>query len=153
LPFRAPILNYRAGDSEGKYLTGWLLRAYFLDIMGMSGKTLNINTSGASMAAFIRMNPDRKNHLGRLQKMFLQSRGKANLTPAKFCRLLGAQSNPELLSFFACFAGDVGFQDSDFEPFKLKDWWAFAHKYFNEHGLEPHPAIVAQGLRSLSPES
>ena len=79
--------------------------------------------------------------------MYLQSEGKSDLTPAKFCKALGVPNNPELVSFLACFAGDTGFQDSDFEPFKVREWWAFAHSYLAKNGLEPHPAIVAQGLR------
>lgn len=146
LPFKAPVLNYRDADANGKYLTGWALRAYLLDIMGMEGVTLKINAD-ATMASFTRMNPDKKNHLARLQKMFLQTMNKSNFTPAKLCKELGVYAHPELLSFLACFAADGGFEDADFENFQARKWWDFAHQYFAEHGLEPHPAIVAQGLR------
>ena len=65
LPFKAPVLNYRDADANGKYLTGWALRAYLLDIMGMEGVTLKINAD-ATMASFMCVNPDKKNHLARL---------------------------------------------------------------------------------------
>jgi hypothetical protein len=149
LPFKPPILKF-CSERNG-YLTGWTLRAYLLDIMGMGGHKLTVD-SQVSMTSFMTMNPDRKSHLIRLQKMLLQSEGWPTVTPNTFCKALGVQQKPELLSFFACFAGDVGFQDSDFEDFdtQVKKWWKFAEQFFDQHGLEPHPAIVAQGVRKNS---
>ena len=51
------------------------------------------------------------------------------------------QGRPELLSMFACFAGDRGLRDSDFEcciPDKAKACQAF----YKKHGLEPCPAVA-----------
>lgn len=144
LPFAPPILKFRSAKCG--YLTGWALRAYLLDIMSMAGNKLVVDP-GVSMTSLMSMNPDKKSHLPRLQKMFLQSEGWEKVKPADFCKALGTGQRPELLSFFACFAGDVGFQDSDFEDFQARKWWQFAETYFNDHGLEPHPVIVAQGLR------
>lgn len=146
LPFKPPILKFR-GERCG-YLTGWALRAYLLDIMAANGQRLKVDAN-VSMTSLMRMNPDRKSHLPRLQKMFLQSEGWSTVQPVEFCKALGVLQNPELLSFFACFAGDIGFQDSDFASFdaRVKQWWKYAESYFSQHGLEPHPVIIAQGLR------
>lgn len=153
LPFNPPILKAAAAGDE-KYLTGWTLRAYMLDIMAINGQRLKLDAN-ASMAGLMSMNPDKKKNLPRLQKMFLQSEGWATVEPLEFCKALGCSKYPELLSFFACFAGDCGFQDSDFENFntKVKLWWKYAESYFAQHGLEPHPAIVAQALRQSTSDS
>jgi hypothetical protein len=145
-PFNVPILS--TSNKDG-YLKGWTLRAYKLDLLGATGEGLKFD-SAATMASFGRMNPDRKSHLCRLHERFLQTLGWDAVSPAGFCKALGVERKPELLSFFACFAGDVGFKDSDFEDFEkgVKKWWAFAHAHFKECGVEPHPAIVAQGVRA-----
>lgn len=151
LPFQPPIL--KAATGEEKYLTGWTLRAYMLDIMAANGKKLKMDNT-VSMAQLMCMNPDKKKNLPRLQKMFLQSESWDTVKPVEFCKDLGCLQHPELLSFFACFAGDCGFQDSDFENFEVtvKQWWKYAELYFTQHSLEPHPAIVAQGLRKSESE-
>ena len=48
---------------------------------------------------------------------------------------------------WACFAGDNGFKDVDFENFDAATWDAAADRYYAEHGVEPHPVVVAQEVR------
>jgi len=91
------------------------------------------------------MNPDENNHLvaflGHLQKTKRGSLAKflAAVAPAIRC--------PELLSMWACFAGDGGFRDADFDDFNARTWVAAGWKMYRAGGVWPHAVDVAKSLR------
>ena len=55
---------------------------------------------------------------------------------------------PEFLSMHGCFAADRGFQEKDFDNFRVGAWLMAASELTQEQGVEPHVVLVAQRCRT-----
>jgi hypothetical protein len=135
------------------YMLGWHIRTHMLCMMFEKNiKTLKTD-SQATVNSFIHMNPDACEWLIKLRSRFQYVQGLRNdqqLSLPKFIALCGARQQPHLLSMWLCFAGDRGFEQSDFnETFKVAEWRAAADTYRIATGVSPHPVVPA----SVSPPS
>ncbi len=138
---------------RGDYLPAWTARGYLLDLIYQSGFIEVSIDQDVSLEQFLVVNPDQHDHLRRLQKYFAGVDDNAPQTVSQFlARALGTAAvkcNALTCSMWLCFGDDRGFCDKDFEN-SSDVWRAAAEKYVKEHGIMPHPVIVAQSLRQRS---
>ena len=103
-----------------------------------------------SLEEFLLVNPDQHDHLRKLQRYFSRMKKKAPRTVSQFlARALGTSArkcNALTCSMWLCFGDDLGFCNEDFET-SSDVWRAAAERYVSEHGVMPHPVLVAQSLR------
>ena len=153
----AKILSLlKCGDSyrlRGDYLPAWTARGYLLDLIFQSGFIEVSIDQDVSLEQFLVVNPDQHDHLRRLQNYFAGVDDNAPQTVSQFlARALGTAAvkcNALTCSMWLCFGDDRGFCDKGFEN-SSDVWRAAAEKYVREHGIMPHPVIVAQSLRQRS---
>ena len=142
------------GDSyrlRGEYLAAWTARGYLQELVYGKGHMEVVVDEGASLERFVRVNPDRHDNLRRMQRYVMKGHGKdSSATVRQFIdRALGgvAQScNVMSCSMWLCFGDDRGFRERDFAK-SVESWRAAAQVFYREHGLMPHPVLVAQSLR------
>ena len=135
---------------RGDYLPAWTARGYLLDLIYQSGFIEVSIDQDVSLEQFLLVNPDQHDHLRRLQKYFAGVDDNAPQTVSQFlARALGTAAmkcNALTCSMWLCFGDDRGFCDKDFEN-SSDVWRAAAERYAREHGIMPHPVLVAQSLR------
>ena len=99
---------------------------------------------------FLVANPDQHDHLGKLQRYFARMDSKTPKTVSQFLdKSLGTAArkcNALTCTMWLCFGDDQGFCKEDFEN-SPDVWRAAAERYVREHGVMPHPVLVAQSLR------
>ena len=133
---------------RGDYLPAWTARGYLLELIFQKGLIEVKIDKNVSLEQFLVVNPDQHDHLRKLHRYFSgmkkprtvrQFLARALGTAAKKCNVLTC-------SMWLCFGDDQGFYNKDFE--NCSDVWrAVALKYMSEHGVMPHPVLVAQSLR------
>ena len=99
---------------------------------------------GFSIRCFLEMNPDQCEHLRRIY----QAHNHTVHTVHELVRRCGwEKSRPELLSMIACFAGDSGLRDSDFDEFDEDRWWSAYVAARRNLKFNPHCVPLAESMR------
>ena len=143
----------KKGDSyrlRGDYLPAWTARGYLLDLIFQSGFMEVSIDRQVSLEQFLSVNPDQHDHLRKLLYYFARVDDKKPQTVSQFlARALGTAAmkcNALTCSMWLCFGDDRGFYNKDFNN-SSNLWREAAKKYVKEHGMMPHPVIVAHSLR------
>ena len=98
-----------------------------------------------SIQSFLRMNPDQCEHVTKIYKSHKTECHSVD----DLLNLCGWEhSRPELLSMMACFAGDKGLQDAEFDERKFSQWCAHRDRLERELKFPPHCAVVAKATRN-----
>ena len=140
LGFAVPRLPVK----KHEYLCIWTVRLYMLILMHMKGIAKLQVDPASSIQSFLRMNPDQR---GRLIKIYHSHKNECHSVQDLLALCGWEHSRPELLSMMACFAGDKGLRDSDFDESKFSQWCAHRDRLEGELKFPPHCAIVAQATR------
>lgn len=131
----------RLGTQEDSYVRAWTLRTLLFMRMRREGIKQLVADTYTTPFAFCRLCPDQNHHLTKLYYALRPT------SIADFLHKCGFKGGPpELLSCFACFAGDMAWDELEESQYNVKSWTQALDKYQKKHGLTAIPPVIMREL-------
>lgn len=123
------------------YVRAWTFRTLLFMRMKREGIKQLVADNDFPAFTFCQLCPDQSHHL---KKMYFALRPTSIADFLQKCGFKGGP--PEFLSCFACFAGDMAWDELEQSQYDVKAWTHLLDKYDKNHGLTAIPPVIMREL-------
>ena len=127
----------RLPRTKDSYVRAWTFRTLLIMRMRSQGISQLTADNDITPFKFCRLCPDQNDYM---YKLYYALRPKSIEEFLSKCGFAGCP--PELLSCFACFAGDSAWEGLGQSQYDVKSWTQVLHNYRKKHGLTAIPAVI-----------